>query len=443
MKTKHFLLYSSITAALSGFLFGFDTVVISGAEQSIQELWNLSSFMHGLAVSTALWGTVLGAFTGRLPTEKWGRVNTLVLVGWLYFLSAIGSALAQDVFTLISFRFIGGLAIGISTIAAPMYLAEISPAEKRGRLAGLFQCNIVMGILIAYASNALLANLGDVAWRYMLGIQALPSLAFVVMAMKLDESPRWLLLRKNDPVRAKEILSKLNPDLRPEDIIAIVDEITHSPGRKNLDAGFFTKTLLRPILLAFCIAMFNQLSGINAVLYFAPRIFEMSGLKAHAALIQSVGIGLVNLVFTLAGLWLIDRLGRKKLLTIGAFGYILSLGLCSWAFSHAHYSIVPYCLFAFIASHAIGQGTVIWVFISEIFPNHQRDNGQSLGSFTHWIFAALLTLVFPHLVESFSPAALFGGFCAFMILQLFWIWRWVPETKGIPLEVLEKQLQQP
>jgi len=437
------LYFSALTASLSGLLFGFDTVVISGAEQTIQNLWQLSSLQHGLAISMALWGTVVGALAGRFPTEYWGRKPTLVFVGVLYMLSALGSAFATGVNGLIFFRFLGGLGIGISTVAAPLYISEISPPEKRGKLAGMFQFNIVLGILLAYISNALLSSTGPEAWRYMLGVQALPATLYILLCLRLHESPRWLILRKQQADKARNIFSKIQPALSSTQIHSLVESIRLSSSGPRAGASFFSHSMKRSILLAFAIAFFNQLSGINAILYFAPRIFELTGLGQQAAMLQSVGIGLVNLVFTLLGLWLIDLAGRKTLLYWGSLGYILSLGACSWAFATGFVEIIPYCIFAFIAAHAIGQGAVIWVFISEIFPNQFREAGQSFGSSVHWIFAALLTLFFPKWVSLYSPASVFAIFCALMVAQLIWIRCCVPETKGIALEDIVAKLQSP
>ena len=434
------LLLWSITAALAGFLFGFDTVVISGAEQTIQRLWGLTPGMHGLAMASALYGTVVGALLGGWPTDRFGRRRTLLWIGVLYAVSAIWSGLATGVYTLILARFIGGLGVGISTVASPLYIAEIAPAERRGRLAGLFQFNIVLGILAAFVSNALLAGIGPDAWRWMLGVEAIPALAYTGLCLLLPESPRWLLGRRRDRVAGLEVLRLIEPGAPAARIEAQADEILAISFEKSEAGPFWGSGLRVPILLAFLIAFFNQLSGINAVLYFSPRIFEMAGLAERAALLQSVGIGVTNLVFTFVGLWLIDRLGRRTLLLIGSFGYILSLGLTSWAFFTGHAAIVPACLFAFIAAHAVGQGAVIWVFISEIFPNRQRASGQALGSFTHWMFAALLTTFFPKLVTAFAPGSVFLFFCGMMVLQLLWVTLMVPETKGVPLEEIERRL---
>ncbi len=411
------LFYWSLTSALAGFLFGFDTVVISGAEQTIQHLWNLGAGVHGIAMGAALYGTVLGSVAGSWPADRFGRRPTLLAIGVLFLASAIGSALAPNVTFFIAARFVGGLGIGVSTVAAPMYISEIAPPERRGRLAALFQFNIVLGIVIAFASNAIVARIipGPAAWRWMLGVAAVPSLVYSLMCLGLPESPRWLRMREGG-------------------------EWGRGKREGAAAEGFWTWRLRVPIALAFLVAFFNQLSGINAILYFAPRIFALTGLGEQAALLQSIGIGVTNLLFTFVGLWLIDRLGRRTLLLIGSIGYILSLGACAWAFYTHHESIVPACIFAFIAAHAVGQGTVIWVLISEIFPNRYRAVGQSLGSTTHWVFAALLTTVFPLMVSAFHPGTIFLFFCGMMALQLVWVLTMVPETKGVPLEEIQRRL---
>lgn len=410
----------ALVSALAGFLFGFDTVVISGAEQTIQALWNLSAAQHGLAIGAALYGTVIGALAGAWPADRYGRKPTLLFVGLLYCVSAAWSALANDVVSFGIARFLGGLGIGISTVVAPMYITEIAPPAWRGRLTAMFQFNIVFGIVVAFASNALLADLGPNAWRWMVGVAAFPSLVYTLLCLTIPESQRWLDLQASRMQNTSD------------------REMAKTAGTAT--ESFFAPRLRKPILLAVLVAFFNQLSGINAILYFAPRIFEMTGLGKEAALLQSVGIGVTNLLFTFLGLWLIDRLGRRTLLLIGSFGYIASLGLTAWAFHNEHYSIVPACIFGFIAAHAIGQGTVIWVFISEIFPTSHRAAGQALGSFTHWVFAALLTTFFPGMVAAFAPAAVFLFFCGMMVLQLLWVVTLVPETKGVPLEEIEQQL---
>ncbi|HKM52976.1 MAG TPA: sugar porter family MFS transporter [Isosphaeraceae bacterium] len=430
----------SLTSALAGFLFGFDTVVISGAEQTIQSLWHLSAGMHGFAIGSALYGTVVGALVGGWPTDRFGRKATLTAIGILYVISAVGCAYSWNVYSFILARFIGGVGIGVSTVAAPLYISEISPPAYRGRLAGMFQFNIVFGIIVAFLSNYLLRDVGVNAWRWMLGVAAFPSLVYTVSCLGLPESPRWLIGRRRDREAGLRVMRLIMADEPSDKVEKAADEIMAASSEQVEVGPFWTRQLRRPIMLAILIAFFNQLSGINAVLYFAPRIFELTGLGAKAALLQSVGIGITNLLFTFAGLRLIDRIGRRTLLYVGSFGYILSLGLTSWAFFTGHFAIVPACIFAFIAAHAIGQGTVIWVFISEIFPNRHRATGQALGSLTHWVFAALLTTFFPSMVAAFAPGYVFLFFCGMMVLQLGWVRLMVPETKGISLEEIEHRL---
>ena len=434
------IFFWAITSALAGFLFGFDTVVISGAEQKIQSLWGLTAGMHGIAMGSALYGTVIGSLVGGWPTDRLGRRTTLLWIGVLYLFSALGTALATNFYFFVIARMIGGLGIGISTVVAPLYISEIAPPQFRGRLAGMFQFNIVFGILVAFGSNWLLSGIGENAWRWMLGVAAFPSLLYTIFCLGIPESPRWLLTRKGDRSGGIEVLQRIQPNAASAEIEAEANEIIAASVEKNSSGHFWTMRLRIPILLAFLVAFFNQLSGINAILYFAPRIFEMTGLGEKAALLQSVGIGVTNLIFTFIGLWLIDRLGRRTLLYIGSFGYIISLGLVAWAFFTSHFSIVPACIFAFIAAHAIGQGAVIWVLISEIFPNRHRAEGQTLGSFTHWIFAALLTTFFPKMVTAFAPGYVFLFFCGMMVLQLIWVKTMVIETKGVPLEQVQKRL---
>ncbi|MGH7651465.1 MAG: sugar porter family MFS transporter [Gemmatimonadaceae bacterium] len=435
------LFYWSLTSALAGFLFGFDTVVISGAEQTVQSLWGLSPAVHGVALGAALYGTVIGSLVGGWPADRFGRRATLLWVGVLYVASALGCAFAWNVEVFIVARFIGGLGIGVSTVVAPMYISEIAPPAHRGKLAGMFQFNIVLGIVIAYLSNALLAGIGDNAWRWMLGVAAIPSLIYTVMCFGIPESPRWLLTKKGDRTKGLGVLALIEPDATPAQLESTATEIVTASSQQTTAGGFWSMRLRVPIMLAFLVAFFNQMSGVNAILYFAPRIFQMTGLGTTAALLQSIGIGITNLIFTFVGLWLIDRLGRRTLLTIGSYGYIVSLGACAWAFFTGHFSIVPLCIFAFIAAHAVGQGSVIWVLISEIFPNQYRATGQSLGSATHWVFAALITTVFPAVVSAFKPGYIFSFFCGMMVLQLIWVRTMVPETKGVPLEEIQRLLK--
>ena len=435
------LFFWSITSALAGFIFGFDTVVISGAEQTIKEVWKLSSEMHGLLMGSALYGTIIGSLVGGTLADRFGRKTTLMWIGLSFVITAFGTAFAPEVWSFIIARIIGGLGIGVSTVAAPLYISEIAPPARRGRLAGMFQFNIVFGIIIAFASNALIKGMGPNDWRWMLGVVAIPAVIYCVMCRFIPESPRWLIGHRNERKQAAAIFREADPTLTEEEATRVTDAIADDFNRKTSDTvgNFWTSKHLRtPILLAFLIAFFNQLSGINAVLYFAPRIFEMAGLGKQAALLQSVGIGVTNLIFTFVGLWLIDRLGRKSLMYIGSIGYIISLGLVAWAFFTNHTSIVPVCIFAFIAAHAIGQGTVIWVFIAEIFPNDHRGTGQSLGSSTHWVFAALLATMFPVMVDHMAPGVIFSIFAGMMVLQLIWVATMMPETKGTSLEDMDR-----
>jgi len=437
MKTK--LILWSITVALSGFLFGLDTAVISGAEQTIQKLWQLNDVMHGLAVSIALYGTVLGAMLGGFFADSLGRKKSLFWVGLLFLVSALGSALAQDVYTFMIFRLIGGFSIGASSVISPMYISEIAPAKKRGMLVALFQFNIVFGILIAYVSNYFFQQVGsENAWRWMLGIVGIPSLIFTFLTTLISESPRWLILKKNDLTNAQDILKQIDPETAQATYLSIIKSKDEARGKAKL--AFFSATYYWPILLTFLMAFFNQASGINAIIYYAPRIFEMAGLGKSTALLSSAGIGIINLAFTMVGLSLIDRYGRKTLMYLGSGGYLLSLGLIARAFYIDSYEGITLFVFLFIASHAISQGTVIWVFISEIFPNEVRAAGQSMGAFTHWIFAAILANVFPIIAGQFGGGPIFLFFAVMMLLQLLFVRFMMPETKGVALEDMGSRL---
>ncbi len=408
----------SLIAALAGFIFGFDTVVISGANLPIKELWHTTPLFHGFFImSMALWGTVLGSIFGGIPTEKYGRKKVLFWIGILFSVSAIGSAFAQDPYTFSMFRFMGGIGIGVSSVVAPTYISEISTPASRGRLVAMYQFNIVFGILIAFLSNYFLEGFGGSSdWRWMLGVMAVPSIIYTVMVLGIPESPRWLENKNNqqqDSVR-QELFAARNK---------------------------------RIIGLAFMIAFFNQVSGINFILYYAPEILERAGLAAKDSLFNSIAIGGTNLLFTFVGLYLIDRLGRKTLLIIGSLGYIISLSMVSWAFyAAASPAFLLSFLLVFIASHAIGQGAVIWVFIAEIFPNKIRALGQSFGASVHWVFAALITLITPVFLDAGdgifkdNPWPIFAFFAGMMALQLIWVFLKVPETKGVSLEKLEEDL---
>jgi len=428
----------SISAALAGFLFGFDTVVISGADKQLQALWNTSDAFHGSVVmAMALWGTVVGAIFGGIPTNKWGRKNTLLIIGVLYFVSALGSALVDDPMSFAVFRFLGGLGVGASTIAAPAYVSEIAPANQRGKLVSLYQFNIVLGILIAFLSNYLLRNTGAQPWRWMVGIEALPALIYILFVLFIPRSPRWLV-SKGRIEEAEKVLSTINPNI---DSRSKIREIQELDAKETTGENIFMKKYRFPLILAFLVAFFNQLSGINAFLYYAPRIFESAGLGESTALLSSIGIGVVNLLFTLLGVFLIDRLGRKQLLLYGSIGYIISLSLVAAAFFLNWGGMwVPVFLFLFIASHAIGQGAVIWVFISEIFPNRLRASGQAFGSSTHWVLAAIIPSSIPFLFSTVGPGYVFAFFAFMMVLQLIFVIFMMPETKGKSLEELSEEL---
>lgn len=451
------ILRISLTAALAGFLFGFDTVVISGANQPIKELWGTNWFLgdtiftfHGIFImSMALWGTVLGSLFGGIPTDKLGRKRTLFWIGVLYFISAVGSALAPEAYSFSLFRFIGGVGVGASSVAAPIYISEISNAGNRGRLTATYQFNIVFGILIAFISNYLIGIFfnADVSWRWMLGMEGLPALIYTFMVLKIPNSPRWLLMKGHEDKKALNALSLLGVDSLEASnrIKEIKDALIKSA--TTTKEKLFSNRFKKPLFLAFFLALFNQLSGINFVLYYAPEILERAGLGSGESLFSSISIGVINLIFTFVGISLIDKLGRKQLMYIGSLGYILSLAVVGWCFYSGASSIVLLIfILIFIASHAVGQGAVIWVFISEIFPNKVRAYGQSWGTGVHWVFAALITLLTPTFLDAEigifkeNPWPIFIFFSAMMVLQLLWVLFVMPETKGISLEDLAKKL---
>ena len=440
------LILWSITVALAGFLFGFDTVVISGANQPIKELWDTSPLFHGTFImSMALWGTVLGALFGGIPCDKFGRKKTLFWIGILYLVSALGSALATDPYTFSAFRFIGGVGVGASSVAAPIYISEISSAKNRGKLVALYQFNIVFGIFIAFISNYLLKGFGGADdWRWMLGIEGVPAFFYILMMLRVPNSPRWLALKKQDDAQATQVLSFI---YAKDEAVKKLNEIKESLAGAITGGRLFQKKYKKVLWLGFLIAFFNQLSGINFVLYYAPEILERSGLAGKESLFSSISIGLVNLVFTFVGVYLIDRLGRRQLIKIGSIGYIISLAMVGWCFySSASSMLLLTFILIFVASHAIGQGAVIWVFISEIFPNNVRASGQSWGTGTHWVFAALITLITPLFLDKEegvfgeNPWPIFIFFAIMMVLQLLWAIFKMPETKGKSLESLSEEL---
>lgn len=440
----------SLIAALAGFIFGFDTVVISGANQPIKELWHttdISPWFHGFFImSMALWGTVVGALFGGIPTDKYGRKKILLWIGIFFSVSAVGSGLAQDPYTFSFFRFMGGLGIGISSVAAPAYISEISTPATRGRLVAMYQFNIVFGILIAFLSNYFLKGVGGANdWRWMLGVMAIPSLLYTVLVMGIPESPRWLVAQ-HKTTEAKKVFERIGV-ANAEPVIASVQASLQHETASGQNAGFFSRKYKTVLWLAFWIAFFNQWSGINFILYYAPEILERAGLASIDSLKNSIFIGGTNLLFTFVGLYLIDKLGRKTLMILGSIGYIISLAMVAYAFNTgAGSTFLLTFLLLFIAAHAIGQGAVIWVFIAEIFPTRVRARGQSFGASTHWVFAAIITLITPVFLDETNgvfkdnPWPIFAFLAFMMVLQLVWVLTKMPETKGVSLEDLEKKL---
>ncbi len=484
LDNKKYVLKCSLVAALGGLLFGFDTAVISGTTEALQALYQLSDAWLGFTVASALIGTIVGSISVGHATDRIGRRNMLMVMGVLYFVSAVGSALAWDWYAFLVFRFIGGLGVGGASVLSPMYIAEISPARQRGRLVALAQFNIVFGILLAFVSNYLITlfSLGDTEWRWMFGVEAVPAAAFFLLLFGNPYSPRWLM-SKGRPDEARAVLSRLEGDVAVVDAELLAIQESLDMEHHNLIEPFYCKKYLKPILLACVIGALNQLSGINAVLYYAPKLFKMTGAAGESAMFQSVIIGLVNLVVTMAALAVIDHFGRKKLMIVGSIGYILSLGVVAGTFYHygAEFNqaneamqavvdaqeaeadeaalaelqirevralaavktggvVILVSLMVFIASHAFGQGAVVWVFISEIFPNRVRARGQALGCFTVWIFCALISQTFPVVVGRFGGTSIFATYCLCMVGQLIWVLVCMPETKGVPLEEIQKTL---
>ena len=425
----------SIVISLGGFLFGFDTAVISGAEQSIQKYWSLNDFEHGLTISIALIGTVIGSLFGSIPCDRLGRKTTLYIIASFYLISSLGTSLSSSWYLFLLFRFLGGLGVGASSVTAPIYISEISPAEKRGKLVGLFQFNVVFGIVASYFSNYLIGLSGEHSWRLMLGIQAIPSFLFLVLLKFIPESPRWLITKKDKLEEAKKIFSIIYPTGQDKIINEILENNKEEVSLGHSDS-LFSGQYKTPVILAILFAFFNQVSGINAIIYYAPRIFEMTGLGANSSLLSTAGLGVINFIFTLLAMNFIDRIGRRTLMLIGSFGLIITLGLISYTFYSTHFGgwLVPIFLFIYIAFFAFSQGAVIWVFISEIFPNQVRAKGQTLGSTTHWLMAAIIAFTFPFLAEKLGGGNTFLFFTIMMCLQLLFVWKMMPETKGKSLE---------
>lgn len=446
---KPLVIRSAIVAAVGGLIFGFDTAVISGAEKSIQEVFHLSDGMLGFTVTTALIGTILGALLAGQPADRYGRKKVLYAIGVLYLVGALGSAFAPNVVALQIFRFLGGIGVGASSVCAPIYTAEVAPPKNRGKLVGLVQFNIVLGILVAYASNAIIRALvdGAHAWRWMLGVMAVPAVIFLLLLFTVPETPRWLMAHGKE-AEAREVserltMSQAESDEQLAEISKSLRDAANAPS-----VPFFTKGHMRVIMLAVAIAFFNQMSGINAILYYAPRVMEAAGASENAAFLMSVGVGAMNLVATMAALTVIDRIGRRSLMIVGSIGYLVSLGFLSGVmffyerigFNSTSSVLVLLGLMVFIAAHAFGQGSVIWVFISEIFPNRIRGRGQSLGSLTHWVFAAITSFAFPPIIGALGGGVAFLIFFVAMIGQLIWVLKVMPETKGVPLEEMEAKL---
>jgi MFS transporter, SP family, arabinose:H+ symporter len=433
------LIKSSLSAALGGLLFGFDTAVIAGTTHALSQQFQLSAAALGFTVSSALWGTVLSSVIAGIPGEKFGSREVLKLAAALYVVSAVGCALAWNLESLIFFRFIGGLGIGCSSVLGPVYITEIAPAQWRGRLVGLFQVNVVVGILLAYLSNLLIGtlSLGDFEWRWKLGISAIPALWFFVMLLTIPRSPRWLV-SKNLKDEARIVLEAIGSDDPDGELKNIVENLTteHSQPKERL----FCAKYRYPIFLAVTIGMFNQLSGINAILYYLNDIFELAGFNKVSSDMQAVIIGCTNLAFCLAAMSVIDRLGRKTLLLIGSVGTALCLGgVAAIFFLQREMHALLWLLIFYIGFFSFSQGAVIWVYISEIFPTPVRSKGQSLGSSAHWIMNALISGLYPIIAKS-SGAFPFAFFCLMMLVQFVLVWRFFPETKGVTLEDMEHRV---
>lgn len=440
MKGNTYVILSAFIASLGGLLFGFDTAVISGAEKTIQQLFNLDGFWHGFTVAIALIGTLAGALISGKPADILGRKKALLAIAVLYTISALGSALTQNWIGFLIYRFIGGIGVGASSVIGPMYIAEIAPARLRGRLVTSFQLNIVAGILLSYFSNYWIAQLiSHDAWRWMLGVICIPSVIFFVLIFFIPDSPRWLVL-KNRLDEAKKVLRKIGSTDPLKEVREIEASISKKDGVER--EYLFTSMYRIPIILAVLVALFNQLTGINAIMYYAPRIFEMVGYAKNSALLQSISVGVTLFIFTLLGMFLVDKVGRKRLLLVGSVGMVFFLGMVAKTiFSTTDGSIwMLIYLSGFIAFFSFSQGTVIWVFISEIFPNSVRAKGQTLGSFTHWTAAVIISWVFPSIAESSGGGWAFAFFSAAMVIQFFIVWKFFPETKGKTLEQIQKEM---
>jgi sugar porter (SP) family MFS transporter len=439
MKLNGTLLKSTIVAALGGLLFGFDTAVISGTTSALTQTYQLTPFLLGVTVFSALFGTVLGAMLAGFPGERYGRRDSLRVMAILYLISGLGCALAWNWYALVAFRFIGGLGVGGSSVLGPMYIAEIAPAKLRGRLVGVFQFNVVFGILLAYFSNYLigLQHFGATEWRWELGVTAIPAALFFVMLFTIPRSPRWLV-KKGRVDEARTVLQTTGDEDYEHDLQEIVASISEE--QSQAAEKLFTRKYAFPIFLAVSIGIFNQLSGINAILYYLNDIFAHAGFSKVSGNLQAVAIGATNLLFTMIAMSVIDRLGRKTLLLVGSVGTALCLaGVSIIFFTGQHQSLLVWLLVGYIAFFAFSQGAVIWVYLSEVFPNSVRAKGQSLGSFSHWFMNAAISLIFP-LMAATSGAYPFVFFSVMMVVQFFVVLFVYPETKGLSLEEMQKKL---
>ena len=432
---KAYMFWVAFVASLGGLLFGFDTAVISGAEKQIQAVYGLSDFAHGFTIATALIGTIIGALFCGKPAERFGRKKSLIVIGILYLISAVFSGAIVNWYSFMFFRFIGGLAVGASSVVGPMFIAEISPAAWRGRFVCFFQFNIVLGIVLAYFSNYWISGVPN-DWQWMIIAESIPAFLFSVLMFTMPESPRWLV-KQGREADAMDVFEKTGE----KDIPAQMEEIRLSLADAGANGGkLFQKRYWKPILIAFLIATINQLSGINAILYYAPRLLEMSGVFREGAMLQSIIIGLTNLTFSMLGMVLIDKVGRKTLIGIGAIGMVICQAMVARGFAleafHGYYMLI--FLVGYVAFFALSLGATIWVVIAEVFPNDVRAGGQVFGSMTHWVWSALLTWFFP-LCLSIGGQYIFTFFSIMAALALVFAW-WMPETKGKSLEQIQKEL---
>jgi len=442
MKKNRRVVGYSVIVALGGLLFGLDTAVISGVEQPIQALYHLTNFWHGFTVAIAIIGAVVGAFSAGFPAERYGRKKVIIAIAFIFTLTSVLTALAPNWTVLVIGRFIGGLAIGASSVAGPMYIAEIAPANIRGRLVAFFQLNVTMGLFLAYSSNYLFSGTGENAWRWMLGIVAVPSILFFLLAFIVPESPRWLVKhnRIGDAGNVLSLCGRANIEKEITEILESLKIISSSSAEK-----LFSKKYSRPILYAVLMGAFNQLAGTNAINYYATRIFEMTGMNTNISYLLPIFIGLTKVIVLIIAMNFIDRFGRRSLMIVGSVGLIIFMSLIAWTFYGKHFDGpgIIYFLLGYMFFFGLSDGIVIWVFISEIFPNSIRSKGQSLGSFTHWFFAVMISWTFPVAINSpaVGPGNVFMFFAVMMFLQLLFSWKLMPETKGKSLEQIQKDLK--